>query len=200
MADNGLLDWTKLGLTTVGATIVFGIGLFQYVTTSAQTARQPFLQTQTELCLRASEHAARLATTTDRVQWKKSSDEFWTLYLGPLAVVERVSPEGGENTVLTDVKDNFTTREDEEQYTLTTDERRTIESVAKQQGDPTLFKDVETRMVIFAKKLRKIPPETALPVEALSESALHISRACQRLVTSWWSTRTPEWLRWLGAK
>src|SRR6266446_1564127 len=90
MADNPSLEWTKLILTTLGGIIVFGAGLYQYVSTSSHTARQPFLEKQTALCFQASEQAARLATTRDPNQWKKSWDEFWMLYWGPLAIVEDI--------------------------------------------------------------------------------------------------------------
>jgi hypothetical protein len=46
------------------------------------------VQKQTDLCLQASEHAARLSSTRDSAEWKKSREEFWMLYWGPLAVVE----------------------------------------------------------------------------------------------------------------
>jgi hypothetical protein len=88
MAENAPLEWTKLILTTIGGIVVFGGGLYQYVSTSSHTARQPFLEKQTALCFQAAEQSARLATTDDQNQWKKSWDEFWMLYWGPLAVVE----------------------------------------------------------------------------------------------------------------
>jgi hypothetical protein len=88
MGGNSTLEWTKLTLTAIGGTLALVVGLIQYVSTSSLSVRQPFLAKQTELCLSASEHAARLATTKDREQWKKSREEFWMLYWGPLAVVE----------------------------------------------------------------------------------------------------------------
>ena len=92
MSDDPKLEWTKLALTAVGGTIAVGIGLYQYITTSSQTARQPFLEKQTELCFKASETVARIATTDDPVEWKKSLEEFWVLYWGPLAIVEDKTP------------------------------------------------------------------------------------------------------------
>jgi hypothetical protein len=88
MADSSTLEWTKLILTSLGGGIALFVGIGQYVLTSSFTVRQPFIQKQTDLCLSASEHISRLATTTDKDQWKKSRDEFWMLYWGPLAVVE----------------------------------------------------------------------------------------------------------------
>ena len=87
------LEWTKLVLTAIGGAIVLFIGGVQYVTTSSLSVRQPFLSKQMDLCLAAAEHAARLASTKDEDQWKKSRDEFWMLYHGPLAVVENVGVE-----------------------------------------------------------------------------------------------------------
>jgi hypothetical protein len=91
MPDNTGLEWTKFIVTTLGGIIVFGGGLYQYISTSSHTARQPFLEKQTALCFQASEQAARLATTVDQDQWKNSWSEFWMLYWGPLAIVEDVS-------------------------------------------------------------------------------------------------------------
>ena len=92
MSYDSRLEWTKLAVTAVGGTIAVGIGLYQYVTTSSQTARQPFLEKQTELCFKASETVARIATTDDPAEWKKSREEFWVLYWGPLAIVEDKAP------------------------------------------------------------------------------------------------------------
>jgi hypothetical protein len=90
MADNSALEWTKLALTAVVGAIALSVGFIQYVATSSLSVRQPFLSRQMELCLAAAEHAARLATTKDEVQWQKSREDFWMLYYGPLAVVETV--------------------------------------------------------------------------------------------------------------
>lgn len=88
MMEGTTIEWTQLILTAVGGVIVFGVGLYQYVTTSSQTARQPFLKKQTDLCIKASEQAGRLATANNQAQWQKAWDEFWMLYWGPLAMVE----------------------------------------------------------------------------------------------------------------
>jgi len=57
--------------------------------------RQPFLERQTELCQQASEAVAQLATSDVLDDWQKARGQFWTLYYGPLAMVEDVatSPE-----------------------------------------------------------------------------------------------------------
>jgi hypothetical protein len=173
MADKLSLEWTKLILTTLGGIIVFGGGLYQYVSTSSHTARQPFLEKQTELCFQASEQAARLATTGDPKQWKKSWDEFWMLYWGPLAIVEDV-PAGS-----------------------------------------TIYAEVAPSMVAFGNKIKSIgDTPTTLPVgghgdtstaagdtstaagtHELTGLAINISKACQRLVTSWWATGIPAWFK-----
>jgi hypothetical protein len=149
MADNTRLEWTKLILTTIGGIIVFGVGLYQYISTSSHTARQPFLKKQTALCFQASEQAARLATTSDHEQWKRAWDEFWMLYWGPLAVVEDVPGQ----------KDS-------------------------------IYGEVAPSMIAFGKKINEIGPQpTTLPAEPaknLTGMAIDISKAWQRLVTSWW--------------
>ncbi len=157
MADNPSLEWTKLILTTLGGIIVFGAGLYQYVSTSSHTARQPFLEKQTALCFQASEQAARLATTRDPNQWKKSWDEFWMLYWGPLAIVEDIPAS----------KDN-------------------------------IYAEVAPSMVKFGNKIESIgyTPATTLPVsDELTGLAINISKACQRLVTSWWATGIASWFQ-----
>jgi hypothetical protein len=42
-----------------------------------------------ELCFEASEAAATLATATDPARWQASRETFWSLYWGPLSIVER---------------------------------------------------------------------------------------------------------------
>jgi hypothetical protein len=84
------LEWMKLLLPSLIAIVGVAVGLMQYGTTSSFSVRQPFLEKQTELCEAASGHAARLATTIDPETWKKSREEFWMLYYGPLAIVEDV--------------------------------------------------------------------------------------------------------------
>jgi hypothetical protein len=50
--------------------------------------KRPFLEKQLELCLAASDAAARLATQTELGEWQKARAEFLRLYWGPLAIVE----------------------------------------------------------------------------------------------------------------
>jgi hypothetical protein len=82
--------WFKFGITSVLAVMGVIAGFIQFGTTSAFSIRQPFLGKQTDLCVSAAEHGARLASTLDMPTWKKSREEFWMLYWGPLAIVEDV--------------------------------------------------------------------------------------------------------------
>jgi hypothetical protein len=90
MTDTSRLELSKFGTTTLIAIITIGIGFMQYGFTSSFSVRQPFITKQTDLCLAASEHASRLATTRNPAAFEKSREEFWMLYWGPLAVVEDV--------------------------------------------------------------------------------------------------------------
>jgi hypothetical protein len=92
-------DATKFGVTTVIAVVTITTGFVQFGSTYARSVQQPFLETQTAQCFSAAENAARLATTLDPETWKKAREEFWMLYWGPLAIVEDVEPDAGENNV-----------------------------------------------------------------------------------------------------
>src|SRR5262249_50112202 len=82
------LEWFRIGIPSGIAVVTIVIGFIQYISTSSCSSRQPYLTKQTELCLQASEHTARLASTSDRAQWDKSRGEFWMLWIGPLEVVQ----------------------------------------------------------------------------------------------------------------
>jgi hypothetical protein len=82
--------WFKFGITSILAVGALVAGFIQFGTTNAFSIREPFLKKQTELCVSAAEHAARLASSRDMDTWKKSREEFWMLYWGPLAIVEDV--------------------------------------------------------------------------------------------------------------
>ena len=88
MAETGF-SFTSV-LTAAVALVAIVVGFAQFVTTSAFSVRQPFLDLQSKLCSSAAEHAARLASTRDPLTWQKSREEFWMLYWGPLAIVEDV--------------------------------------------------------------------------------------------------------------
>ena len=51
--------------------------------------QKPFYERQMDLCLEASSAAASLATTRDEGRASEARDNFWRLYWGPLAAVER---------------------------------------------------------------------------------------------------------------
>jgi hypothetical protein len=82
--------WIKFSTTTVIAVAALVVGFIQFGTTSAFSVRQPFLEMQGKLCNLAAEHTARLASSRDSDVWRKSREEFWMLYFGPLAIVEDV--------------------------------------------------------------------------------------------------------------
>jgi len=74
-------------------TFLFGIWEFsedskRRAASAAFEARKPFLVMQLDLCLNASETAAKLASTIDPKSWKQARERFWVLYWGPLSVVE----------------------------------------------------------------------------------------------------------------
>lgn len=71
--------------------------LASYVGTYATATKEPFLHRQLDLCLKASEMAARLAIVTDKGDWERARIEFLTLYWGPLGVVEDVRVSGETN-------------------------------------------------------------------------------------------------------
>jgi hypothetical protein len=84
--------WMSEGWGAVIAAIVgLAASLFVYWLQQRQTNRKPFLQRQLDLCFKATEAAACLASTTDKDKWKKARATFWQLYWGPLSIVE--SPE-----------------------------------------------------------------------------------------------------------
>jgi hypothetical protein len=203
MTDSRALGWTQLILTSLGATIAFAFGLYQYATTSSQTTRQPFLEKQTDLCFQASEAAAQLATTTDPDQWTTSWNKFWTLYWGPLAVVEDVSEEQS------DPQTNLSPKNPKAAYAQNDSGQQSNSSQPPNpKADDTqnvIYKsDVATSMIAFGDLIKPIgvsPNQYGLPAKGsqqkqdqLQQSALAISTACQELVTSWWATPgIPGW-------
>jgi hypothetical protein len=76
-------------------------------------------------------------------------------------------------------------------------DRRRLQRAAGQR-----LREVAPSMVAFGRLLGDIgatPPGT-LPAQGLTGPAINISKACQRLVTSWWTPTPPFWLRWFGSK
>jgi hypothetical protein len=87
-------EWIKFAVTASITIVTITVGLLQFGHTYAQSVRQPFLKSQMDQCLAASESVARLASSVDFDTWKKAREQFWMLYLGPLAIVENVDPSG----------------------------------------------------------------------------------------------------------
>lgn len=75
-------------LTVIGLVIAFLIGIVQYVENSKREHKKPFLATQLELCLSASQSAARIAHPISKDDFKVAQTRFLELYWGGLAMVE----------------------------------------------------------------------------------------------------------------
>ena len=71
-------------LTLVSLTV----SAWQYNLTSKQKNLEPFLKTQLEFTLKATDSLASLAVETDPAKWEESRKTFWKLYWGSLAIVE----------------------------------------------------------------------------------------------------------------
>jgi hypothetical protein len=76
-----LVPWM---LTLVSLTV----SAWQYNATTRQKNLEPFLKTQLEFTLKATDSLASLAVETDPVKWEESRKTFWKLYWGSLAIVE----------------------------------------------------------------------------------------------------------------
>jgi hypothetical protein len=68
--------------------ITVAVGLWQFTAQEEHRNKEAFLKSQLDLCFKATESAASLATETDPAEWEKARKEFWQLYWGPLSVVE----------------------------------------------------------------------------------------------------------------
>lgn len=64
------------------------VSAWQYNATTSQKNLEPFLKTQLEVTLKATDSLASLAVETDPVKWEESRKTFWKLYWGSLAIVE----------------------------------------------------------------------------------------------------------------
>ncbi len=78
-------------LSGLVALAAFLWGVHTYQVTSQRTAAAPFYDKQITLYFEASQAAATLASTSDRVAWNAARDQFWMLYWGPLSMVEDIS-------------------------------------------------------------------------------------------------------------
>jgi len=85
-------DWEILIPWVISIVTVF-VGILEYSDKQAQVNREPFLKEQTRLLFEATETVSTLANTTDPGDWKKARLRFWTLYWGPLSLVEDVRVE-----------------------------------------------------------------------------------------------------------
>ncbi|TIT47937.1 MAG: hypothetical protein E5W64_15760, partial [Mesorhizobium sp.] len=81
------LDWKTFVPWAISIATVL-LGIWQYSDKQAQANREPFLKEQTRLLFEASETVSTLANTTDPAVWKNARSRFWTLYWGPLSLVE----------------------------------------------------------------------------------------------------------------
>lgn len=89
MAEGAGEGWVLKTLVPVAiscATLAFGI--YQYADKQEQANKEPFLREQLKLVFEASEVVAVLSTTTDPAVFSAKRDRFWTLYWGPLSIVE----------------------------------------------------------------------------------------------------------------
>ncbi|TGW06657.1 hypothetical protein EN788_40965, partial [Mesorhizobium sp. M2D.F.Ca.ET.145.01.1.1] len=86
------LDWKTFVPWAISIATVL-LGIWQYSDKQAQANREPFLKEQTRLLFEASETVSTLANTTDPAVWKNARSRFWTLYWGPLSLVEDVRVE-----------------------------------------------------------------------------------------------------------
>ena len=60
----------------------------QFYVTNSQKNKEPFLRTQLEFLIEASDTVAALAIESDPIKWEESRKAFWKLYWGRLAIVE----------------------------------------------------------------------------------------------------------------
>ena len=92
MSDDRALRWEKqrFWLTAVGGLLLFFIGLWQFSITSRNDFAKPLLTKQLDLCIEASESAARLAQEAepDLSAKNPTAATYLSLYYGKLAVVE----------------------------------------------------------------------------------------------------------------
>lgn len=86
-----------IGLTATLTTAF--IAIFEFSNTLATSAKEPLLLEQMKLCLSASEAAATLAVTGSPEKFEENYEKFWTLYWGPLAVVEEYSGDRSKGVV-----------------------------------------------------------------------------------------------------
>jgi|SRR5580700_2300793 hypothetical protein len=67
-----------------------------------------FFESQVQHYVRASQAAATIATSSDAAKVKQAEEEFWTLYWGPMCIVEDVLPESNSDSVDENRRDSAT--------------------------------------------------------------------------------------------
>ena len=176
--DKVNFERTKFWVTTALTIVAVVVGLTEYAATNFYTVRSPFLEMQANLCKSASDAAARVATTavSDSLKddWLKARNEFWTIYWGPLVIVEDVDIRRNDN--------NCIKAEATETAVALTDE------VKKKFP-------VTSAMVQFGHELgsMRVPPEDDKAVK-LAEDAFLIAQACQKSIRSVWNIGIWQWL------
>lgn len=68
--------------------IAGGSALWRYYETTGNEFQKPLWSKEIELLFETSEVVATLACTTDQNVFEKATTRFWTLYYGPLCIVE----------------------------------------------------------------------------------------------------------------
>lgn len=81
-------DGVKNLVMIVGLAIAFAVGILQYVETSKREFKRPFLAKQLELCLSATESAARVSQANKQTDFHDAKSRFLELYWDGLAMVE----------------------------------------------------------------------------------------------------------------
>lgn len=74
------------------AIVGFVWGVYTYQQTAMRTASKPYYDRQLDLYFQTARAAATLATDPRPDEWHKARREFWSLYWGPLSMVEDATP------------------------------------------------------------------------------------------------------------
>jgi hypothetical protein len=82
-----LLSFLK-DVAPIGAVITFVWGLIQFNRTIELGFRKPYWEKLLTLYIQACSNAAILAQTNVESEWFAARNSFWTLYYGPLCLVE----------------------------------------------------------------------------------------------------------------
>lgn len=159
-------DNTRFAITISITLVTIAVTLTQFFHTYALSVRQPFLAKQTELCIAASESAARLATGIAPDPWRKARDDFNMLFWGPLYMVEDVE---SRDTLVKTAMFDF---------------RRAFEEKLREKLKKGPSDDLGN----------EVPPLPLL--SDLQYEAKKISEACQKYLASKWTVGILGWLPW----